>query len=122
MHCPGCGLTRCGHALLNGELRQAVAYNLLGIAFLPWLGFLILSTLWRLAVAKSPAVRRPRRGRVNWAYVVMFGLFAFWVVRNVPLFRSRLLAPHEVAPDACALRANAGELPRGPAGRSWSAT
>src|SRR5262249_54935902 len=45
LHCPGCGSTRCLHALLHGDLRQAAAYNVLLLLALPFLGW------WALAAA-----------------------------------------------------------------------
>src|SRR5436309_1071471 len=37
LHCPGCGATRCLHALLHGDLAQAAAYNILFVLALPFL-------------------------------------------------------------------------------------
>src|SRR5262249_14490547 len=37
LHCPGCGATRCLHALLHGDLAQAAAFNVLFLVSLPFL-------------------------------------------------------------------------------------
>ncbi|TMI88752.1 MAG: DUF2752 domain-containing protein, partial [Bacteroidetes bacterium] len=34
-YCPGCGVQRSFHALLNGHILTAIDYNLLFILFLP---------------------------------------------------------------------------------------
>src|SRR5436190_19023711 len=39
LHCPGCGGTRCAHALLHGDLPQALAYHVLFPFLLPFLLF-----------------------------------------------------------------------------------
>src|SRR5688572_14934440 len=36
IHCPGCGLTRTAHSLLNGRLAQAFAYNPLLVLLSPY--------------------------------------------------------------------------------------
>src|SRR5262245_47866310 len=47
LHCPGCGATRCLHALLHGDLAQAAAYNVLFLAALPFLVVLVLRAWFR---------------------------------------------------------------------------
>jgi hypothetical protein len=93
-HCPGCGATRCLHALLHGELRQAVAYNLMLVVFLP---FLMLHGA-RVGHALLAGSQICSRWMPAWAIRGLFVLIvAFWIVRNIPLYPFLLLAPHELA-------------------------
>src|SRR4051812_46548263 len=39
LHCPGCGATRCLAALVHGEFRQAMAYNVYLVLLLPFLAY-----------------------------------------------------------------------------------
>ena len=93
LHCPGCGTTRCLHALLHGQLRQAFAYNALVLLALPFL--LFWAARWGLAFPRGTPLRA--RPLPRWAYVVLLGaVLGFWVLRNlnVPPFDG--LAPHQL--------------------------
>jgi hypothetical protein len=73
--CPGCGLTRCVHALLHGEFARAFAYN-------PWIfagapAALVFAALPR--VADQPQTLRLRTG-IAWTMLAF--TLAFWVWRN----------------------------------------
>jgi hypothetical protein len=87
LYCPGCGGTRCVHALLHGELGQALAYNALVCLLVP---LAILWGLWRLLASQ--------RKLPGWC---LFGVFAavagFGIVRNLPFTPFTQLAPHRVA-------------------------
>ena len=37
IHCPGCGTARCLHALSRGQILQAMAFNVLTVACVPFL-------------------------------------------------------------------------------------
>ena len=89
--CPGCGMTRGMHALLHGQVRAALGFNLLLVAVVPlaiygWFNWLDL----------RPAGRRlPRLTAVPsqvWTVAVVFA-FAFGVARNLPIAPLRALAP-----------------------------
>jgi hypothetical protein len=95
LHCPGCGATRCLHALLHGDLAQAAAYNALFLALFPvlltWAGW-----MWASAVLGRPlpGVRVP-----TWVFRALFlVMVAFWVLRNLPFAPFNLLAPHPLSP------------------------
>lgn len=97
LHCPGCGLTRSVHALLNGEVRQALAYNVLWPIALPLIAFTFGKSLWSWAWGEPPrrTARKPRLP--TWApYVLMAVLLAFSIARNIPYHPFTLLAPHEL--------------------------
>ena len=89
LHCPGCGSTRCLHALLHGDLGQAAAYNGLLLLALPFLLF------WAVHAALRAWHGRPASGDAlrGWpAFVIVLVLFG--VLRNLPVAPFNLLAPH----------------------------
>jgi hypothetical protein len=103
LHCPGCGTTRCLHALLHGDVRQAAAFNLLTLLSLPPL--VVWGLRAGLAALRGTTVRGPRLPA--WSILALFGLVvAFWVLRNTGLPPFDLLAPHR-------LEGNSGPPPAG---------
>lgn len=91
LHCPGCGATRCVHALLHLDFAQALAYNPLFVIALPlfvYSGFCTAYTMW--------TGRRVRGWDMpRWAiYTVIAIVFAFWLLRNIDVYPFTLLAPH----------------------------
>lgn len=97
LHCPGCGLTRSVHALLNGEVSQALAYNVLWPIALPLIAFTFGKSLWSWAWGDLPRRKARKPWLPAWApYVLMGLLLAFSVARNIPYHPFTLLAPHEL--------------------------
>ena len=91
LHCPGCGATRCLHALLHGDLAQALAYNALFVLMLP----LLLAGLAAMAYSGwtgRPLFRRTVPAGAIWAFLVV--MIAYWVLRNIDVYPLTLLAPH----------------------------
>jgi len=90
LHCPGCGTLRALHALLHGDPAAAVGLNILTVLSLPFLACALLSRA-------SPALRgRPLpwpRVSAVWAWLLVGVVFAFWLLRNVPIWPCSLLAP-----------------------------
>jgi hypothetical protein len=93
LHCPCCGSTRCGHALLHGDVLQAAAWNPLAVVFylvvVPWIYWSLLRALRGQSVffIAVPA----------WmARLALILLLAFAVVRNLPCWPCDLLAPHKI--------------------------
>lgn len=77
--CPGCGLTRCVHFLLRGDLARAFAYN-------PWA---FISAPAAVAFALLPSVAdevRTLRVRTGISWVMLVVTLVFWVWRNTPLY------------------------------------
>src|SRR5262249_13310082 len=91
LHCPGCGTTRCLHALLHGDPIQALAYNVLAVLALPFL--LVWFARLGLAAVRNKRVRsRPVPAR--WIRIIFIAIVVFWILRNLPWFPFDLLAPH----------------------------
>jgi hypothetical protein len=86
LHCPGCGSTRCLHALLHGELRQAAAFNVLLLIAVPFLAYCGARFLWSGPESRHLPVWIVR--------VILIIVIAFWVLRNIPCAPFNLLAPH----------------------------
>jgi hypothetical protein len=93
LHCPGCGSTRCLHALLHGDMWQASRYNLLLLLLLPLLAAWGLQALW---ITGTPGPKSARR-LPAWSLHLLLGIIvAFWILRNIdyPLFH--WLAPNRL--------------------------
>ena len=93
IECPGCGGTRSLHALLNGDLPQAVAYNALFILLLPWLLLTSLRVTWQFLCGVP--IRPVKSVWFPWVLTVLFILFGLF--RNLPWYPFPLLAPHELS-------------------------
>jgi len=88
LYCPGCGVQRSFHALLNGHILNAIDYNLLFILFLPLIIFFILAfSLGRKHPATS-FIYKP-----VFSFTVVIVVVSFWVLRNIPVTPFSWLAP-----------------------------
>ena len=90
LDCPGCGLTRGFHALLNGDILSALRFN----ALLPIFGFVFAY------LALSMFLTAVRGRGLSWKFfspAVLYGFLfvvaAFFVLRNLPFYPFALLAP-----------------------------
>ena len=93
LHCPGCGGTRCAHALLHGDPAQAAAYNLLAVLCLPYLLLLAANGLWYGATGRTAfRVWAP----AWWPRAALVVVVLFWVARNLPWAPFTFLAPHKL--------------------------
>ncbi|MFT3807699.1 DUF2752 domain-containing protein [Arenimonas sp.] len=88
LFCPGCGATRAMHALVHGDLPQALAMNPVFTLALPLVLLLVLDKTTRLPPMLSRWALRISDAR-PWA-VLLLG-FAF--LRNLPWPPFNLLAP-----------------------------
>jgi len=82
-YCAGCGMTRAVISLSNLEFYQALRYNLFVFIALPFLAiyFLVESYYWLLN----------RKNRLDGffhvvAVVIVVGLIAYGILRNIPKF------------------------------------
>ncbi len=90
LYCPGCGSLRAIHQLLQGNLRQAWAFNPLTIALLPFIGYgLVSHALVQLRGRGLPQPFLPGAWiRALCAVIILFG-----IARNLPLHPFNLLVP-----------------------------
>lgn len=88
LYCPGCGSTRCLHALLHGDLPLALAMNPLLVISLPLLGLMALNAAGWRPVWLTPLMRPLAKPRL-WLWV----LPGYAVLRNLPWSPFTALAP-----------------------------
>jgi hypothetical protein len=93
-HCAGCGMARALHACLNGQFLQAVAYNPLAVAALP---FLLVWGVRQLLARWSGREISARRLPATVIGALFCLIILYTVLRNIPLPPFDLLAPHELA-------------------------
>ena len=86
-HCPGCGITRAGHALLHGDLPAALAMNPLVVVAGPLMIGYCAVLRWRHGPGWTTKIS-PRSIAIVMAIVIGFG-----VLRNVPVYPLTLLSP-----------------------------
>jgi Protein of unknown function (DUF2752) len=87
-HCPGCGITRCLHALAHGDLPQAFSMNpllLLLLALAP--AFVAWRSGWQ------PRWLRPVATTLSTATFWVSLLLVYWIARNLPWAPFAWLAP-----------------------------
>lgn len=94
LHCPGCGMGRATHFLLNGQPLTAIQYNAFVIVVPPVLAVAGLRLLlgWALGL---PA-KRKRPVRAFWIWLLFAGLVLFAIARNLPFEPFSRLAPQEL--------------------------
>jgi len=88
LYCPGCGVQRSFHALLNGHIITAVDYNLLFILCLPLIIYFILVFTWGKKHTAASFIYKP-----VFSFTVLIIVVSFWVLRNIPFAPFSWLAP-----------------------------
>jgi hypothetical protein len=90
LYCPGCGSLRAMHALLHGDLRQALAMNSLTVILLPFIGYGLVSEMyWHLWGRPLVGTKLP----ANWIWTLFAVIVLFGIARNLPFHPFDLLAP-----------------------------
>lgn len=81
--CPGCGLTRAAHHVLNGDIGRAFGYNAL---VLP-VGVLLTITwiVWLMGVGGHRPAWAHRAALPAWIVLAIVAV-TFTIVRNIPAF------------------------------------
>lgn len=88
LYCPGCGSTRALHALLRGDVAQAMAMNPMLVVALPVLALMALNAAgWK--PQGSERLWRSIGSPKSWLLV----LLAYWLLRNLPWWPFSWLAP-----------------------------
>jgi hypothetical protein len=91
LHCSGCGTQRALHALLHGEVEQAVSFNLLAALFTP---VILLGTVDEVRGQISGITRRSSLLYRPWfGWSVVAATILFTVLRNLPGPLGAWLAP-----------------------------
>ena len=88
LYCPGCGVQRSFHALLNGHILTAIDYNLLFILFLPLIIYFILAFALGKKHPYSSFIYKS-----TFSFTVVIVVVSFWVLRNIPYNPFSWLAP-----------------------------
>lgn len=81
LDCPGCGMTRGTHALLNGKVQEAFRFNPVGMVLFPLLMIAVAVGVvgW---VRGKPLPFRLNPGRWG-ATVIAAVMIGWWILRNV---------------------------------------
>lgn len=77
--CAGCGSQRAIHALLHLDFAEAIRYNFLVVAILPFLGLLIFSSFFRKRFPKLYLVTH----HAYVAYGILAIIMLWWVLRII---------------------------------------
>lgn len=87
-YCPGCGVTRMCMALLSGDIKTAVRYNLLLMSLIP-VGAVFGTR--RAFIYIKTGQTEPDRLEAIVIFIVFAVTVAFWIMRNTEAFS--FLAP-----------------------------
>jgi hypothetical protein len=93
-YCPGCGSQRAFSSLLHGEILQAVSYNLLFVASLPFIFYSAIITV--INVGRKKQLVQHIFHSTLFVRIVLVVVLIFWIIRNVPYYPFNLLAPHTI--------------------------
>ena len=83
-YCPGCGITRCIFALLEGNIKRAFRYNQLVFCLLPFIVFYIIYHMYLYITDKKDQIftKIP-----NIVYIFLLIItIGFGIIRNIPYF------------------------------------
>ena len=91
LYCPGCGMTRAAYASLHGNFPLAFRMNPVGMVLFPiaMAGLALELIGWVRNRKDGPRLRVGPRV----AWVIAYGMIAFWVLRNIPCWPFTYLAP-----------------------------
>lgn len=81
IECPGCGMTRAAHALLNGRISEAFSFNPVGIILLP-LAMIAIGIEVIGWVREKPLPFRIPTGRWGSSIAAVL-LIVWWIGRNL---------------------------------------
>ncbi|NLX76340.1 MAG: DUF2752 domain-containing protein [Clostridiaceae bacterium] len=95
LYCPGCGMTRALHAAFHLRFAEAFSYNLLWPLIVIFISVVLYIWVFLLVTGKNPFTRFDElfKNRSSILYIVIVLFFAFWILRNIPIYPFTLLAP-----------------------------
>jgi hypothetical protein len=88
LYCPGCGVQRSFHALLNGHILTAIDYNLLFILLLPLIIYFIFVFVLDKKYSSTSFIYKP-----VFSFTVVIVVVSFWLLRNIHYTPFSWLAP-----------------------------
>lgn len=91
LYCPGCGTQRAIHAILHGQVFEALGYNLLACMALPFIlysaAIMLLNTFYKKKITQNLFYK-------TWfIHTILLFVVLFWILRNLPLPGFQKLAP-----------------------------
>src|SRR5262245_35936411 len=78
LRCPGCGSSRCLHALLHGDILQAAAFNVFAVVALPFLIYFGWKKAQCLFYDNPGQARNLRPWTIR---LILILVLAFWILR-----------------------------------------
>ncbi len=90
LYCPGCGMTRATYSILNLEIKKAFGYNQLFFILIPVLIYMGIKQVFNL---KKYGELKPIRFPYWFTISLLFLVFLFWILRNIPIYPFKYLAP-----------------------------
>jgi hypothetical protein len=88
LYCPGCGVQRSFHALLNGHILRAIDHNLMFILFLPMIIYFLIAFVLDKKYPPSSFIYSKK-----FSLSILIFVMSFWVLRNIPVVPFAWLAP-----------------------------
>lgn len=79
--CPGCGIQRAIHSLLNGRWSEALSYNYFFIISIPYAFLIFIAYSLRKFMKNERVVELLEHRKLAMAYVYCF--FAWFLIRNI---------------------------------------
>lgn len=89
--CPGCGSQRAISALLHAEFLQAIGFNILMVASLPFMLYAALAEV--LSAFTNVHLKQKMFYSPLFAKVLLILVLTFSIARNIPQYPFTLLAP-----------------------------
>ena len=88
LECPGCGSQRAIHQILSGNIVEALKYNALVVAAIPYLFLWAGLHLWEKLTKNSKLKERIRSiygilYHDKAVYIILSVVIIFWIVRNL---------------------------------------
>ncbi len=91
--CPGCGSQRALHFILTGNIKAALASNILLVIFLPFL--IIYYVVEAINFFRQKSTIKIGLIHKTWfIYSIAGVIIIFWIVRNLSFDTAQVLAPH----------------------------